>query len=323
MSYEERLNRRKNGRIIRIIILFFVIIFLIFGLSKFLLQQPDHPKIISAVEVVSEKSQIPSPYPTHLVASVSSSLAEAVNSALVGTHGNYGVIVENLKTGEAYLQNEHKVYKSGSLYKLWVMGEVFEKIKDGSLSEDQTLTDTVENINKRFDIDPENAERTEGTVTFSVKDALNQMITISDNYAALLLTLKIRLSSVASYLSDQGFKESKVGTNGAAPTTTPADIVTYFEKLYRGQLADATYTKKMTDLLKAQRLNDKIPKYLPDNIVIAHKTGELDEVTHDAGIVYSPSGDYIIVVMSESDDPERAKERVADVSEAVYKYFNN
>ena len=47
----------------------------------------------------------------------------------------------------------------------------------------------------------------------------------------------------------------------------------------------------MLELLKAQTLNDKLPKYLPDQVIMAHKAGELDDVSHDAGIVYSPAGD--------------------------------
>jgi beta-lactamase class A len=81
----------------------------------------------------------------------------------------------------------------------------------------------------------------------------------------------------------------------------------------------------MIDLLKRQRLNSKIPKYLPSEIQIAHKTGELFEASHDAGIVYSPNGDYIIVILSESDEASRplANERLAQVSKEVYNYFNS
>jgi beta-lactamase class A len=74
-------------------------------------------------------------------------------------------------------------------------------------------------------------------------------------------------------------------------------------------------------LLKAQKLNNKLPKELPKNTVIAHKTGELDMVSHDAGIVYAQNGNYIIVVMSETSLPVAANERIADISKGVYEYF--
>lgn len=81
------------------------------------------------------------------------------------------------------------------------------------------------------------------------------------------------------------------------------------------------YSKEMLSLLQRQKLNNKIPKYLPSGLAIAHKTGELDEYTHDAGILYASSGDYIIVLISKSNDTDLAAERLANVSESVYNYF--
>ncbi len=80
-------------------------------------------------------------------------------------------------------------------------------------------------------------------------------------------------------------------------------------------------TARMLDLLKKQKLNNKIPKNLPPELVIAHKTGELGWFSHDAGIIYSEKGDYIIVVMSESSIPKAAEDRIADLSKNIYNYF--
>ncbi len=78
----------------------------------------------------------------------------------------------------------------------------------------------------------------------------------------------------------------------------------------------------MLDLLKSQKLNNKLPKYLPQEIDVAHKTGEIDSLTHDAGIVYAPTSDYIIVILSDSNDPNSAEERIAEVSKNVYNYYS-
>ncbi|MBI2622076.1 serine hydrolase [Candidatus Microgenomates bacterium] len=78
----------------------------------------------------------------------------------------------------------------------------------------------------------------------------------------------------------------------------------------------------MISLLLQQELNDRIPKYLPKEAKVAHKTGEIDFAKHDAGIVFANSGDYLIVVLSESDNPSAASERIANLSKAVYEYFS-
>ncbi len=250
------------------------------------------------------------------------SLKEAVESPLEGSKGTYSIVVKNLKTGESYLKDEDREYEAGSLYKLWVMGEAFRQINEGALNEDEVLSQEVGVLNDKFNIATESAEQKEGRVTLSVKEALEGMITISHNYAALLLSEKIKLSNVAEYIEDNGFKDSTVGTDGSSPKTTASEIASFFEKLYKGELANSGSSKKMIDLLLSQKLNNKLPKNLPSDIDIAHKTGELGWVSHDAGIIFSSKGDYIIVVLSESNDPKGANERIAKVSESVFNYFN-
>lgn len=245
-------------------------------------------------------------------------LQEVVASALEGSKGTYGIAIKNLKTQESYYLNEHKVFESASLYKLWIMAEAFEQIQNGKLSEDELLSEDVLVLNEEFNIDPNYAEMTNGEISLTVKNAINQMITISHNYSALLLTERIKISNVGNFLKKQGFTESKIG---GSPQTTPYDIALFFEKLYKGQLANKENTQKMIDVLKKQALNDKLPKYLPKGTLIAHKTGEIDFLSHDGGIVFTKKGDYIIVVMSESAFPSGAEERIAGISKKVYEYF--
>ena len=305
---DRRLKRKRRRKLIQVFILVLFLTVVYFSLNKLINHKetnfnPTKP----AISNNQQKNN--------------ASLETVVQNALQGTNGSYGMAIKNLNTNESYYFNEHKIYTPGSLYKLWVMAVVYKQIQAGTLTEDQTISGDIATLNKKFKIDSDSAELKEGIVNFTVKSALNQMITISHNYAALILTEKVKLSATALFLKDNGFNESTVGTDGSDPTSTPSDIALFFEKLYKGELANAQYTKEMIDLLKTQQLNDKLPKYLPPDTKIAHKTGEIDFATHDAGIVYSPKGDYIIVVLSNSDSPPGAEERIAEVSKAVYDYF--
>jgi beta-lactamase class A len=249
-------------------------------------------------------------------------LGALVQSTLnLGSGEEFGIVVKNLKTGERYYFNEHKLFETASLYKLWVMATTYGKIEDGSLNEGTVLAEDVSVLNDTFDISSESAELTEGSVSWPVINALQQMITISDNYSALLLTKKIGVSSIRAFLSDNGFNESKLGTGSSGPTSTPFDISLFFEKLYRLELAPPSYTEEMVGLLKEQKKNEKLPKYLPEDIVSAHKTGELGAYSHDAGIVYTSNGDYIFIAMSKSSSQVKANEQIAEVSKVVYNYF--
>ncbi|MBI2338410.1 serine hydrolase [Candidatus Daviesbacteria bacterium] len=259
-------------------------------------------------------------------------LKSVVENILADTKGTYGIDIKNLKSGESYFLNENTVFEAGSLYKLWVMATVYKQIQDGKLSMEQVLSEDVVVLNRKFNIDPEMAELTEGVVTYTVSDAIYQMITISHNYAALLLTEKIKLSTVANFLKENGFLQSQVGTDGDAPKSTASDIALFYEKLYKGELASEQYTQEMINLLKKQQLNDGLPRFFPDKTIVAHKTGDIGWFKHDAGIIYLPDKEasaaaeqktYIIVVMSESTSPAGAQEKIALISKAVYEYFNN
>lgn len=318
-SYQSHLKRkRRKKRILRIllIIVVVVVLYFIFGLFR-----NSDTKVLSEYITplsLTKHSVRPS---ANLV--VYKSLKEVIGKALEGSKGTYGIAIKNLITHEEYFSNEHKIFDAGSLYKLWIMAVIYNKIQSGELREDQLLSQDIAVLNEKFNIDPELAEQTEGKITQSVGEALNQMITISHNYSALLLTEKIKLSTVATFLKTSGFNESKVGTEGDVPTTTPFDLALFFEKLYKGELTPQEYRTKMLTLLKNQQLNDKLPKYLPQEASVAHKTGEIGWFTHDAGIVSFPKGDYILVVFSESDSPPGAEERIAEISKAVYSYFEN
>ncbi|MBI2011581.1 serine hydrolase [Candidatus Daviesbacteria bacterium] len=281
------------------------------------LSQAPSPTSSSQV-LLERKIEPPEVLPT---LSTANSLEDAVGQALKGTKGTYAISIQKLNSNETFNKDEDRVFEAGSLYKLWVMGEAFSQIEEGILKMDTKLSQDIKTLNEKFRIDEDLAEQKEGGITLTVSQALIQMITISHNYAALLLTEKLRLSQVANYLKEKGFNETSVGTSGAAPKTTASDLALFLEKLYTLELANETNTKKMIDLLKAQKLNNKIPKNLPDGVEVAHKTGELGWFSHDAGIVYTSKGDYIIVVLSESSNPKGAEERIALISQAVYEYF--
>lgn len=67
-------------------------------------------------------------------------------------------------------------------------------------------------------------------------------------------------------------------------------------------------------------LHNKIPAGLPEGTKCANKTGETDEYQHDAAIVYSPGGDYILCIMSSNCGA--AITNIQDISATVYDYFN-
>jgi beta-lactamase class A len=313
----KKINKKFNvsGIFLAGIVLFFAILLLIFltkGSSNLI--DPNFRKILS----------FPSPSFVALSPAKSPSiqLEKIVKSHLANSDGSYGVYIKNLKTGEYYLLNENRQFRTASLYKLWVMAALFEKVKEKSIDLEELLESNIEDLNSRYDISDLEGRKDSGVIALSVNEALDKMITESDNYSALILSEKVGFPSIANFLKNYEFQYSSFGSEDLLPTSTAMDIGVFFEMLYTGEIIDKEYSDKMISLLKRQKLNHKIPRDLPLGIVAAHKTGELDEFSHDAGIVYASRLDYIIVIFSESDDPASANSVISTISRSVYDYFD-
>lgn len=247
-------------------------------------------------------------------------LKKVIDQTLPDSQGTYSVAIKNLKTGEEYYREADRQFDAGSLYKLWVALTVLESIEKGEISPDETLIGDVSEINKILEVSDQEAEIQTGKIEFTVKSALLQMISISHNYAAVLLTQKIGTKKTQDSLDNLGLKRTLIETEGR-PKTTSRDLSIFLEKVYERKEICASVSAQLIDLLTLQKLNDKIPKYLPSETRVAHKTGEIDFEEHDAGIVFAPFGDYIIVVLSETDNPVVAAEKIANLSKEVYEYF--
>ncbi len=251
---------------------------------------------------------------------VSKNLANVVDQSLRGAPGKYRIYIRHLATGESFTKDQNDVILSGSMYKAWLVAGVLDDIRIGKLSENQILTDSVENLNEWAELKPEDAELSSGTMKFTVSDALARMIAVSHNYAAFLLTREVGNPKVQKLLKDENLMDVNFVR---PPTVSPAAMALFLEKVYRGEFFDdEKYNQEFRDLLASNELNDGLPKLLPKDVRVEHKTGEINAYKHDCGIVYSKGGDYIICVMTESKVPLKAEEQTAKTSLAVYKYFN-
>lgn len=314
----ENKKDRKNVRRVKLFVWFVIFLILIYYTLGFLIQIFRNKNTISLVSPLTEPFSASIDSIKEVINP--SKLPRIVQDSFKGTNGTYAVVIKNLKTGESYSLNDNRKFQAASLYKLWIMAETYDLIEKAKLDPQKKIKYKIEDLNKKFEISSDSAELTKGELDTTISKALSQMITISHNYSALALTAEIGLSKVGSFLTDNNFVNSGVGDT---PQTTATEIAEFYEKLYRGELGDSDSTQKMIDLLKGQQLNDRIPKYLPDSIEVAHKTGELNFVKHDTGIVFAPNGHYIIVLLSETKDPKSAAEKEALLSKAVYEYFEN
>ena len=85
----------------------------------------------------------------------------------------------------------------------------------------------------------------------------------------------------------RGVEDQKAFDKGLNNTTTARGLMVLFEKLAHGKAVDAESDAAMIEILKRQQFNDGIPAGVPPGTAVAHKTGNITRIHHDAGIVFA------------------------------------
>jgi beta-lactamase class A len=243
-------------------------------------------------------------------------LAAEVSAHVAGQSGRYGVAIKNLRTGQGVLIDPDGEYEAASLFKLPVMFEVFKQREAGLLSFDEQLLLTDRHV--AYDLGT--LDRPAGS-TIGLDEALERMITFSDNSSAILLTDRVGAFAVNQDLIRWGLPHTRLLLDDLS--TSPADMLRFLEMVALGEAVSPRASREMVQLLAQQRVNDRIPSLLPRGTVVAHKTGNLPGVVNDVGIVYAPSGPFVIAVLVDGTTDDAAAARAtADIALVAYKRFS-
>jgi beta-lactamase class A len=232
--------------------------------------------------------------------------------AAVGRHpGTIGVVVTSLSSPQAFSLNADRRFRSASLYKLFVLYTAEAAIEDGALDPDETLTVTRALAASDPYTDLQVGSR------INIGCALRTMVEMSGNTAADLLVDRLGLQTVTARMQSLGLDHSALTDDTAF--TSPGDVAHVLEAIGRRAAVSASASNRMLEVLSRQQHNDRLPAPLPLHVQVAHKTGELPKLRHDAGIVLAPAGGYVVVAMVD-DAPDEAEARAAivDVSQAAY-----
>ena len=255
--------------------------------------------------------------------------------------GTFAIALKNMDDGKSILINENEFFHAASTMKTPVMIEFFKKINEGKISSDDSLL-----INNEFSsivdgskfelssFDDSDEDIYENLGKYISTDKLvYDMITRSSNFGTNLLIDYLNVEDVNNTMKNIGAKNMKVlrGVGdlkafdlGLSNSTTAADLLIIYEKLAMGEIVNNESSNKMIRILKDQVYNDIIPKYLPENVEVAHKTGWISGVRHDSGIVYVGNNKkYILVLLSKNleDDVEGA-DFLAKISLEIYNFLS-
>ncbi|MGB2695419.1 MAG: serine hydrolase [Dehalococcoidia bacterium] len=226
------------------------------------------------------------------------------------------VVVKNLADGHGVMIAPDREFYSASLFKTWVLLEVFHQRDAGTL--DFTERYIVSDYYVQRGINPgEIAACSQVTVG----QAVQSMIRISDNTAANLLLDRVGPGNVEVALQSLGLTVTQFAGGGSLPTNA-REMALLLEAIGRRKAVSTAASNQMIGLLATESFADRILAGVPPGTKVAHKTGNWSNATHDVGIVFSPAATYAIAVLTDYGFDDDGATPIARISRAVYDYYN-
>lgn len=255
-------------------------------------------------------------------------LQQRIKSEISQFKGEAGIVIKDLETGWEFAYDKEKLFPSASLAKIPLMAACFRASEEGRIKLDRNValksSDKLTGSGSLKDMKP-------GT-TFSIEKLIGLMIYDSDNTASNMLTNIVGIDYLNNSFRAFGLKNTNLSRkiadfsardSGIENYTTAADMAFMLENIYRKSLISKDSSERCLRILKLCRMNDRISKYLPADVVVAHKTGLERGICHDAGIVFTCKGDFLIVALTKHSNSNSvsSKEFIAKVSLDTYNYL--
>ena len=252
-----------------------------------------------------------------------------------------GVALHDLETGFELRYNADRWFHAASTIKVPILLGAFAAIDRGELLPHSRVhvrnrfLSIVENIPFRIESDRDANSAVHGAIgkMMRVDELAYHMITTSSNLATNLLLGVIGPEAVNQTLREldvedgieltRGVEDELAFDKGINNRVTAEGLLRILVMLAEGKAFSPGLSRRMMDILHGQEFNQGIPARLPKGVRVAHKTGEISTVAHDAGVVYLPKRKpYVLVILTEWDASTTGRSRtIAAISHAIYEFL--
>ena len=229
----------------------------------------------------------------------------------------------DLNKNNGFSINGDKKVLSASMIKLLILAELMKKISEDKFS----LSDTIMMANFMKTGGDGVLKELNAGHHFTLKELATLMIIISDNQATNILIDFLGMENINLLGKELGLKESFLGRkmmdtearkNGYDNYTCADDISLLFKLIYQEKLINKEASQLMLEILLKQQQGERLQRYLPTDIKIAHKCGDLDNLENDGGIIWLEEKVYILVVLTSRMSNLQCKQTIGKISKFVY-----
>jgi beta-lactamase class A len=262
--------------------------------------------------------------------------AESAISARIAKSGaDVAVYFRTLDGRAQWSVRADDLFHAASTMKIPVMIELFHQVQEGKVK----LTDTLLVKNEFHSIVDGSpyalnaSDDSEGELykadgqKRTLRELCEVMITVSSNLATNLLIEKLGVENIrAEVLSlgadgmnvKRGVEDGKAFEKGLNNTTTARSLGILLQAIAEGKAVDATSSNEMVAILEWQKFNEGIPAGLPKGIPVAHKTGEITKIHHDAAIVFAKRPFILVILVRGLAEKMDSAALMAEVSKSLY-----
>jgi beta-lactamase class A len=272
------------------------------------------PEVATANPRLTSPRGVPPPQtPAPLAIRTDLVLENALKLVLGEELNGYGVVAIDLESGRSASINGDLIFYSASIFKTWVMYEVFHQasLNYFNLTDQLVMTPYYDS----FGLGP---RATRLCQRLTVQQALEAMMSISDNSAAVLLQDLVGAPNVNSSLEALGLKDSRLNTEDIPVTAN--DMALLLQFIGSGKAVNREASEAMAALMLTEGFNNGLTSGVPSDVQVAHKTGNWPNARHDIGIVFAPETTYVVAVLS--DNRAGSLSMIQAISTAVYDSFN-
>jgi len=265
-----------------------------------------------------------------------SSASQQIENRIAVSHADVAVYFQTLDGKADWSFHPDDSFHAASTMKIPVMIELFRQVKEGKIRLDDPLPihNEFHSIvdGSVYKLDPKDDSETdlynaEGQ-TRTLAQLCDLMITVSSNFATNLLIQKLGVenirASVHSLGADgmnvlRGVEDNKAFEKGLNNTTTARALAILLTAIAEGKAVDTDSTRQMVEILERQHFNEGIPAGLPPGTRVAHKTGEITKIHHDAAIVYAPRPFVLVILVRGLEEEKDSSAVMADITRILYK----
>lgn len=243
---------------------------------------------------------------------------------------DYSFLVEDLRwLGPQVAFGPDKQFPAASLIKLPILAAGLRAVRDKKVNLEQKVVITKKDITGGSG----QLKKEKLPITVSYQELLALMTSTSDNTAANKLIDILgfdyindtsRELGLASTVLARKIMDFSLRRQGIENYISSRDTAKILKLIYQGNLINKNLSRLALEFLKNQKVSDRLPRYLPQEIIVANKTGLERGVVHDAGIIFAPGGDYIICVLVKNTRTyPKAKKFIAEVSLLTYNLYQD